>query len=42
MADWGYVIAGFGASALAIAGYVLRTQRRIDRLRRSRRPGERP
>lgn len=39
MADWGYVIAGFGATAAAVLTYVWRLERRIARLRKDRSGG---
>ena len=33
MASWGYIALGFGATAIAIGGYVARLERRIARLR---------
>lgn len=33
MASWGYIAVGFGATAIAIGGYVARLECRIARLR---------
>ena len=40
MADWGYVIAGFAAFAGALAGYAVVLERRLARLRPTRRRRE--
>lgn len=37
MAEWVYVLSGFGLSAGAVLAYALRLQLRIGRLRRDRR-----
>ena len=36
MAEWGYVVAGFALTALAVGVYALRLELRIARLRRRR------